>query len=162
MTFVVTRILGHVSEPRFAARPRDTLALDSEQARKRRVRALTTAGRDVDMTLPRRTFLPDGAVLAEDGAEIIAVERACEPAIVVRFDPTLTAAQLLEDALRIGHWAGNLHLHAEMHGDEVWIRVRPSAAPFLASLPAVTTPSVVTVGERRFEADAPDGRPAHA
>ena len=75
------------------------------------------------LDLPRGSFLYAGAVLHDDGEAIIVVERAPEPALVVRLDPALPREVGLEQAARVGHWAGNQHLLVEAAADELRVRI---------------------------------------
>jgi urease accessory protein len=123
VTVLVSDILGHGDEPRFAERRRELLAILSEEAQRRRLRRTTAEGTEVAIDLPRGSFLRQSAVLHDDGERIILVERTPEAALVVRFEPALPAQLLLEQAVRVGHWAGNQHLLVETADHEIRIRI---------------------------------------
>ena len=123
MTVFVEDILGHEAEPRFEGRRREQLEVASEEARRSRLRRTTSAGTDVAIALPRGSFLAQSAVLHDDGERIIVVERSAEPALVIRLDPALGPELLVEQAARVGHWAGNQHLLVEAAAHEVRVRI---------------------------------------
>jgi urease accessory protein len=120
-------ILGDRHEPRFRGRRIERLRVDSADAAKRILRRTTDAGSDMAIALPRGSYLADGAVLADDGKRIVVVERLPEAAMVVSFSPTLSRAQLLDAAVRIGHAFGNQHVPLEIEGDKIHIPVTTSA-----------------------------------
>ncbi len=123
MTVLVEAILGHGDDPRFAGRRREHLTVGSEEAARRRLRRATREGTDVAIDVPRGSFLRQGAVLDDDGERVILVERRPEPALVIRLDAALPAGELVEQAARVGHWAGNQHLLVEASGHELRVRV---------------------------------------
>src|SRR4030088_1611446 len=102
----VGQILGHRDDPSFRGRRVEPLRVDSTEAAKRILRRTTDAGTDVAISLPRGSYLADGAVLADDGERIVVVERVPEAAVVVSFSPSLSRAQLIEAAARVGHAFG--------------------------------------------------------
>jgi urease accessory protein len=115
----LTEILGDAGDPRFAGRRVERLAVSSGDAAKRRLRAVSEAGTDVAVDLPRGSYLYHGAVLADDGERVIAVERAPEEAIVVRLDAALAPAELIACAAGLGHAFGNQHVPVEIEGGEI-------------------------------------------
>ncbi len=123
---LVHEILGAGSEPRFASREVDRLLVSSTDAAKRRLRARTEAGTDVAVALERSSYLRHGAVLADDGATIIVVERSPEPAAVIRFGAESSPEALVEGAARVGHAFGNQHVPIEVSGSELRIPVTTS------------------------------------
>ncbi|MGY9046479.1 urease accessory protein UreE [Puniceibacterium antarcticum] len=78
------------------------ISIPEAGAARKRLRLATDRGRDCAIALPREQALRDGAVLFHDG----------QLAIVVRIDG---AARMrlrpatVSDAMRLGHWCGNLH-----------------------------------------------------
>lgn len=71
-------------------------------AARKRLRARTDKGREVQIALPRDQSLEDGAVLHLDDTL----------AIVLRVDSGARLTLIphdLQSALRLGHWCGNLH-----------------------------------------------------
>jgi urease accessory protein len=123
MTLLIREILGDADDAGFGGRRHEPLAVASEEARRRRLRATTRNGTAVALDLPRGSFLYAGAVLHDDGQTIIVVERAPEPALVVRLDPALPRDVGLEQAARVGHWAGNQHLLMEAAAGELRVRI---------------------------------------
>lgn len=129
VTLLIREILGQTDDADFVGRRCDPFAVASEAARRRRQRGVTAGGTGVALDLPRGSFLHERAVLHDDGETIIVIERAREPALVVRLDPALPRELALEQAARVGHWAGNQHLLVETAGTE--IRVRMATTPEL-------------------------------
>jgi urease accessory protein len=123
---LVSEILGSLCQPRFAGRRVERLPVDWAAARKRRLRALTDAGTDIALDLPHGTYLADGAVLHDDGERVVAVGRTEEPALVVRFDPGLPAAELAGQAARLGHAFGNQHVPLDVEDGAIRVPVTTS------------------------------------
>jgi urease accessory protein len=140
----VDEILGDRHEPRFRGRRTERLQVDSADAAKRILRRATDVGTDVAIALPRGSYLADGAVLADDGARIVVVERLPEPAVVVSFSPALSKAQLLDAGVRIGHAFGNQHVPLEIEGDELYIPVTTSAEVVRETIARLELPGVST------------------
>ena len=115
----VTEIVGEVDDPRFAGRLIERVVVASSDAAKRRLRAVGDRGTDVAVDLPRGSYLRHGAVLADDGERVIAVERAPEEAIVIRLDPLRESRELVACATRIGHAFGNQHVPVEVEDCEI-------------------------------------------
>jgi len=124
----VGEIVGHRDEPRFRGRRVERLSVAWSEASKRMLRRDTDAGTDVAIDLPRGTYLPDAAVLFDDGERIVVVERRPEQALVVGFDPALPATKLIEQAVRLGHAFGNQHVPLDVEGREVRIPLTTSEA----------------------------------
>jgi urease accessory protein len=137
VTLVVREIVGHGDDPRFIGRRRELLGVGSEEAQRRRLRRATADGTKVAIDLPRGSFLRQSAVLHDDGERIIIVERSPEPALVVRLEASLPCQLLLEQAARVGHWAGNQHLLAEVAGYEIRVRIATTAELMLQSARAL-------------------------
>jgi len=123
---LVREILGARSAPEYAGRRVDPLLLDSTDATKRRLRATTAGGVDVALDLERGAYLFDGAVLDDDGERLVAVERATEEAMIVRFAAGLEPEALLEQALRLGHALGNQHVPIDVAEGELRVPVTTS------------------------------------
>jgi urease accessory protein len=117
----VTRILGDRHEERFAGRAVERLTVDRTEAFRRRLRRSTDRGTDVAIDLEDDSPLQHGAVLSDDGVRVIAVERPFEEALVIRLRPTTAAARHLRQAVAIGHFFGNRHMHVETEGGEIFI-----------------------------------------
>jgi urease accessory protein len=124
---VVSELLGDAAEPRFAGRRRDPIPVTHADAAKRRLRVVSEGGVDVAIDLPRGSYLSDGAVLHDDGARILVVERAPEEALVVRFLGSLSREELTEAAVRIGHAFGNQHVPVDVAGGAILVPVTTSA-----------------------------------
>ncbi len=143
MTLLIRAIVGNADEERFASRRRDVLAVGSEEAMRRRLRGVTADGTGVALDLPRGSFLPGGAVIHDDGERIIVIERSPEPALVVVLADSLPPAELLEQAVSVGHWAGNQHLLVETVGREIRVRI-------------ATTPELMRRGAEALALDGAD------
>jgi urease accessory protein len=151
VTVRVWEILGHGDDPRFAGRRRELLPVGSEEAQRRRLRRATAAGTDVAINLPRGSFLRQSAVLHDDGERIIVVERRPESALVIRLEPWLPAQLLIEQAARIGHWAGNQHLLVEASGYEMRVRIATTPELMLESARALNLQGArITVADVPF------------
>ena len=151
MTLVIREIAGSADDPELAGRRRDPLEVGSEEAPRRRLRGVTAGGIEVALDLPRGSFLSEGTVLHDDGEGIIVVERKPEPALVVRLDPSLPTARLVEETSRVGHWAGNQHLLLETVGTEIRIRITAPAELMLRAIaPLGLTGAEVSIDRLRF------------
>jgi urease accessory protein len=122
----VDHILGDRDDPRFRGRRVERLWLDCAEAAKRILRRVTDAGADVAISLPRGSYLADGAVLADDGERIIVVQRRPEAALLVSFSPHLDRGELIAAAVRIGQAFGNQHVPVEVDANEVRIPITTS------------------------------------
>ena len=140
MTLLVRELVGDADEARFEGRRRDSLAVDSENARRRRLRAVTAGGTDVAVDLPRGSFLRHHAVVHDDGERIIVAERAPEPALVVRLDDSLSAEALVEQTALVAHWAGNQHLLVETDGHDIRVRIATTPELMLDAARALHLP----------------------
>jgi len=151
----VSEILGDQTEPQFKGRFIERLRLDSMEATKRILRRNTDAGTDVAISLPRGSYLADGAVLADDGVRIVVIERAPEPALVVSFALELDRARVIEAATRIGHAFGNQHVPVEIVGHEVCVPITTSAELARRTVDLLDLPGVyaelaeIPLGRRR-------------
>lgn len=107
---MLDRILGQAAEAPWAEMLHaldhlgglETVAISEAEAGRKRIRLTTDRGRDCAIALPRAQKLTDGAVLyCRDGVAIVA---RIDGGARLRLVP-----QSLGDALRLGHWCGNLH-----------------------------------------------------
>lgn len=124
----VDSILGDRADERFAGRLVDPVSLTAADAAKRRLRLRSACGVDLAVDLPRGSYLRDGAVLHDDGERVVAIERRPEEAVVVRLAPELAPAELLRQAVALGHAFGNQHVPVEVEDGEIRIPVTTSAA----------------------------------
>lgn len=103
-------VLGQASDPDWHDRLHaldhagglEYVAIPEVEAARRRIRLRTNRGRDCALALPRAQGLSDGAVLFHDGR--LAIVARIDGAARMRLKPAT-----IEDALRLGHWCGNLH-----------------------------------------------------
>ncbi|MBU2959987.1 urease accessory protein UreE [Citreicella sp. C3M06] len=78
------------------------LSIPEADAARKRMRVTTDRGRDCAIALPREQGLSDGAVLFHDGR--LAIVARIDGAARMRLRPAS-----IDDAMRLGHWCGNLH-----------------------------------------------------
>jgi urease accessory protein len=160
MTVLVREILGHGDDPRFIGRRRELLEVRSEEAQRRRLRRATGEGTTLAIDLPRGSFLRQSAVLHDDGERIIVVERIPEPALVVRLDASLPSQLLIEQAARVGHWAGNQHLLVESEGYTIRVRIATTPELMLQAAKALDLQGAeFTVQDVPFALDHAPGHP---
>jgi urease accessory protein len=106
-------LLGDITEERFAGRTRHHVDIGWGDAAKHRQVVSTDSGLTVQITLPRGTFLRDGAVIADDGADVVVVRRPAEQAIVVGFADNSGVAGARR-MLLLGYLLGNQHAPIEV------------------------------------------------
>ena len=102
------RIFGDAAEERFRGRRRHYVDVGWGDAGKHRQRVVADTGVEVRIMMPRGTFLRDGAVIADDGTQIVVVRRPPEPAVTVRFADHADAAGARR-MLLLGYLLGNQH-----------------------------------------------------
>jgi urease accessory protein len=105
-------ILGNATDPQFAGRKVQHVDIGWGDASKHRQRVTTDAGSEVLIQLPRGTFLHDGAVITDDGVDVVVVRRPPEPAIRIRFADNTGRALLM-----FGHVLGNQHAPIDVDED---------------------------------------------
>lgn len=148
---IVNHILGRAEAPQFIDRQRDSIAILSADAGRRRIRVRSEQGVDVGIDLPRQSWLYDGAVLHDDGERILVVVRQPEPVMVIAL-----AHLTMQAVFRIGHALGNRHSPSQLHGNEIIVPVTDT--PELASRPVLAlglAGLVLRFEERPFAAEAP-------
>lgn len=121
-------ILGDDADSRFSGRRRHHVDIGWGDAAKQRQLVIADSGLEVRLMLPRGTFLADGAVIADDGHEIVVVRRPSEPAITVRFDRN-SDAHGARSMLLLGYALGNQHAPIDVDHDTL-------AAPLFTSVAA--------------------------
>jgi urease accessory protein len=114
-------ILGDIDDPEFGGRRRHHVDIGWGDAGKQRQLVTADSGLEVRILLPRGIFLADGAVIADDGTQVVVVRRPAEPAIVARFDQNSPSSMLL-----LGYVLGNQHAPIDVDGDTL-------AAPLFTS-----------------------------
>jgi urease accessory protein len=124
-------ILGHRDDARFAGRQVDELPVTWAEAGRHRLRRMTASGRDAAIDLPRGAFLADGAVLGDDGDEIVVVVRMPEPALVVDLS---AADDPVRSAALIGHAFGNQHVPVDVLANVIRIPLTTSEEVARATL----------------------------
>ncbi len=140
-------VLGTATDPRFAGRTVHHVDIDWGDAGKHRQLVTTDTGIEVRIMLPRSTFLHDGAVIADDGADVVVVRRPPEPAIRVRFADNTGRALLM-----LGHLLGNQHAPVDVDDEAVTVPLFTSADAARAMLD-----DLGLVGEVRDAAMASSG-----
>lgn len=115
-------VLGPATDPRFTGRILHHVDIGWGDAGKHRQLVTTDTGIEVRITLPRSTFLFDGAVIADDGVNAVVIRRPPEPAIRVRFADNTGQALLL-----LGHVLGNQHAPIDVDENSVTVPLFTSA-----------------------------------
>lgn len=121
-------ILGDIGDPVFAGRSRHTVSIGWGDAAKARQLVVSDTGLQVRIMLPRGSFLADGAVIADDGEQVVVVRRPPEPAVTVHFADN-TGVEGARRLLVLGYLLGNQHAPIDLTGDAL-------AAPLFTSVPA--------------------------
>ncbi|MEH6820746.1 MAG: urease accessory protein UreE [Dietzia psychralcaliphila] len=121
-----TTVLGHITDPEYANRSVDTVLVPWGDARKHRQVLTTLDGQQLFLTLPRGTFLSDGAVIADDGTTIVAVSRPAEDAVVVEFADNV-GVDAVRRALVFGYILGNQHAPLEVSAHQLRTPLMTSA-----------------------------------
>lgn len=107
---MLERVLGHAKDADWHDRLHalehlgglEQVSIPEAEAARKRFRIATDRGRDCAIALPRDQMLIDGSVLyCRDGLAIVA---RIDGGARMRLVPATVA-----DALRLGHWCGNLH-----------------------------------------------------
>ncbi|MGB3354460.1 MAG: urease accessory protein UreE [Mycobacterium sp.] len=124
----VHSIIGHIAESRFAGRRRHFVDIGWGDAAKHRQVVTSDSGLEVRITLPRGAFLRDGAVICDDGTDVVVVRRPAEPALTVRFDDN-DGPEAARRMLLLGYLLGNQHAPIDVGGDAL-------AAPLFTSAQA--------------------------
>ncbi|WP_338054566.1 urease accessory protein UreE [Salipiger pentaromativorans] len=105
----------------------DHLRLAKTDLSRRRLRAVTEAGREIAIALPRHEHLFDGAVL-EFGAGSALVVRV-EAERWLRLRPTDAPR-----ALKLGYFCGNLHWRVQFDGEDILVAVETEEKTYLDRL----------------------------
>ena len=137
MTVHVSSLLGRLGEARFAGRRVIEVPVAWDEASRRRLRRAAADGTDVAIDLAAGGYLAEGAVLDDDGERVLAVARSAEPALVVRFDLRRPPAELVAQALALGHAFGNQHVPVEVARGEARIPLTTSEAIARATVEAL-------------------------
>ncbi|MCV7430556.1 urease accessory protein UreE [Mycolicibacterium bacteremicum] len=119
---IADTVLGSVDDPVFADRRRHHVDIGWGDAGKHRQLVTADTGIEVRIMLPRGAFLRHGAVIADDGGDVVVVRRPAEPAIRVRFADNSARAMLL-----LGHLLGNQHAPVDVDEDAVTVPLFTSA-----------------------------------
>lgn len=132
---MLTAIMGHAGAPDWHDRLHamehrgqvETLSIPAAGSARKRMRLRTDRGRDCAIALPRDQVLADGAVLYCDSS--LAILARVDGAARLRLEPAGT-----EDALRLGHWCGNLHWKVDFHEDAMEVVLEGPADRYLDRL----------------------------
>lgn len=152
-------ILGAVDDSRFAGRRRHHVSIGWGDATKQRQLVTADSGLQVRILLPRGTFLADGAVIADDGAQVVVVRRPPEPAISARFDQNDPRSMLL-----LGYVLGNQHAPVCVDADGIAapLFTSPHAAQhLLADLGVVGKVADVPLAVDGWSRTSADGHAGH-
>lgn len=121
-------IIGDITDGVYTGRRRHHVDIGWGDATKHRQVVTADSGIDVHITLPRGTFLRAGAVIADDGDDVVVVRRPAEKAVAVRFADNCDAAGARRMML-LGYLLGNQHAPVDVTEDRV-------AAPLFTSVHA--------------------------
>lgn len=155
-------IIGDITDDSFAGRRRHHVDIGWGDAAKHRQIVTADTGLEVHIALPRGTFLRDGAVLAEEGDDVVVVRRPAEEAIAVRFDDNCGAAGARR-MLLLGYLLGNQHAPVDITEERIAAPVftsAQSAKDLLAELGVVgevTDVALATAGWSRTSSDSHAG-----
>lgn len=152
-------ILGAATDPRFAERTVHHADIGWGDAGKHRQRVTTDAGSEVLIQLPRGSFLYDGAVISDDGINVVVVRRPPEPAIRVRFADNSGRALLI-----LGHLLGNQHAPVDVDEEGVTVPLFTSAdaaRQLLADLGVVGEVGDVVMARKRWSRTSADNHAGH-
>jgi len=118
-------IIGDITADAYAGRRRHHVDIGWGDATKHRQVVTADTGLVVHITAPRGTFLRAGAVIADNGDDVVVVRRPEEEAIAVRFDDNC-GADGARRMLLLGYLLGNQHAPIDVGADSV-------AAPLFTS-----------------------------
>ncbi len=115
----------------------DTVVLDSDHRRRRRLRMQAEGGLDFLLDLPEAVAIRDGDGLLLDDGRMVAVKASAEPLLAVgASDPVQLA--------RLAWHLGNRHLPVQIEGDRLLVRADDGTEALLARLGATATPLSAT------------------
>ncbi len=121
----------------------DTVVIPSADLSRRRLRAVTRAGVELAIALPRDEKLYDGAVLALSEDRAIVVRAATEHWL--RLEPASLA-----DAVELGYHAGNLHWRVRFHGACLLVALEGRPEDYVARIETM-------IADKRVQAEILDG-----
>ncbi|MDQ0390905.1 urease accessory protein UreE [Labrys monachus] len=132
---LVNRVLGHRLDDGFAERLHhmehhgrvEWLLLPAAELARRRFRAVTSAGSDLAIALPRDEPLADGAVLLFEEQRAIVVKVDAERWL--RLKPRDVAS-----ALELGYHVGNLHWRVRFEAEAIAVALEGPEEAYLARL----------------------------
>jgi urease accessory protein len=153
-------VVGTIDDPTFAGRRRHVVSIGWGDAAKQRQLVTADTGLQVRVLLPRGTFLADGAVIADDGEQVVVVQRPAEPALNARFDQNDPRAMLL-----LGYVLGNQHAPIDIGHDGVAapLFISPHAAEhLLAELGVVGKVADVALAAGGWSRTSADGEAGHS
>jgi len=131
----IERVIGSRLDPALSERIHqlehrdsvDVLTVSRSDVARRRMRAVTRAGAEVAITLPRDQQLYDGAVL------LLEPDRA----VVVRVDEERwlrLQPRAIADAIELGFHAGNLHWRVQFDGEALLVAIEAPIEDYLNRL----------------------------
>jgi urease accessory protein len=108
----------------------DILRISRSEMARRRLRAVTKAGAEVAIALPRQQALFDGAVLFLDAERALVVQM--DEQRWLRLEPLSIA-----DAIELGFQAGNLHWRVHFEGAALMVALDAPIEDYLSRLEAL-------------------------
>lgn len=126
---LIESVLGNMRseewQTRLAGVAVDELSLDQWQAQKTRLRTHSKDGREIALSLDRRTHLHDGDVLYFDAAQslVVVVRIQLQDVMVIRLSDLEKASpqMLARTCLELGHALGNQHWPAVVKETSVYV-----------------------------------------
>ena len=155
--------LGDADDARFDGRMRHHVDIGWGDAGKHRQVVTTDTGQQIRITLPRGSFLRDGAVIADDGTSIVVVRRPAEPAVTARFDDHADSDGARR-MLLLGYLLGNQHAPIDVSGSSVAAPLFTSekaAAELLAELGIIGTVAPVPLAALGWSRTSSSTRAGH-
>jgi urease accessory protein len=133
----VNQLIGSVDAPPFCERRVVPVPVAWDEASRRRLRRTAADGTDVVIELDDGGYLSDGAVLHDDGQRVLIAVRSPERALIVRLDLSLAPAELVAQAVALGHVFGNQHVPVDLADAEVRIPLTTSESVARATVEAL-------------------------
>lgn len=156
-------IIGDISDSTFGGRRRHHVDIGWGDATKHRQVVTADTGLVVHITMPRGTFLRAGAVIADDGCQLVVVRRPAEDAITVRFDDNCGAAGARR-MLLLGYLLGNQHAPVDVSDDRLAAPLFTSAQAaedVLADLGVVGEVAAVALASHGWSRTSSDSHAGH-
>ena len=120
-------IIGNLSDPKWQRVRGEFLVehiqLEEWQAQRSRIIALSDAGNQYAIALPRHTILRDGDILSADEEHIVAIRLRLSQIMTIDLSQVarLKPAEIISASVELGHALGNQHWPAVVKGEKVFV-----------------------------------------